>query len=137
VYGVPAAGGSGFKVADDTTGPPIDPSSGERMVSQEGVAKARAFLSRRFPALAGSPLIASEVCQYESTPDAHLLVDRHPQAPNVWLLGGGSGHGFKMGPAVGEMMARLLMNDESPEPQFGLSRFAAAPDSGWRGRWES
>jgi glycine/D-amino acid oxidase-like deaminating enzyme len=135
VYGVPAAGGSGFKVADDTTGPPIDPSSGERMVSQEGVAKARAFLSRRFPALAGSPLIASEVCQYESTPDAHLLVDRHPQAPNVWLLGGGSGHGFKMGPAVGEMMARLLVDDESPDPQFRLTRIAAPPSAGCSGRW--
>ena len=135
VYGVPAAGGSGFKVADDTTGPPINPSSGERIASQEGVANARAFLSRRFPELAGSPLVGSEVCQYESTPDAHLLVDRHPRAPNVWLLGGGSGHGFKMGPAVGEMMARLLMDDESPDPQFRLARFAVPPVAGWSGRW--
>ena len=135
IYGLPAAGGSGFKVADDTPGPPIDPSSGHRIVSPEGEAKARAFLSRRFPDLAAAPLIASEVCQYESTPDAHLLIDRHPRAPNVWLLGGGSGHGFKLGPAVGEMMARLVMDDESPDPQFRLARFAVPPATGWSGRW--
>jgi glycine/D-amino acid oxidase-like deaminating enzyme len=135
VYGVPASGGSGFKVADDTTGPPIDPGSGQRIASPEGEAKARAFLSRRFPELAGAPLIASEVCQYESTPDAHLLVDRHPLSPNVWLLGGGSGHGFKMGPAIGEMMADLLLNGGAPDAQFSLARFVQPPTGGWTGRW--
>jgi glycine/D-amino acid oxidase-like deaminating enzyme len=63
------------------------------------------------------------------------LIDRHPLAPNVWLLGGGSGHGFKMGPAVGETMARMLVDDESPDPQFRLTRFAAPPPAGWSGRW--
>ena len=135
VYGVPASGSSGFKVADDTPGPPIDPNGGERIVSGEGVAKARAFLSRRFPGLAGAPLIGSEVCQYENTPDAHLLVDRHPRASNVWIVGGGSGHGFKLGPAVGEMMASLLLDDAPPDPQFRLSRFASPPDGGWQQRW--
>ena len=67
VYGVPASGSSGFKVADDTPGPPIDPGSGERIVSPEGVAKARAFLSRRFPGLADAPLVAAEVCQVPRT----------------------------------------------------------------------
>ncbi len=114
IYGIPADGASGFKVADDTPGPPIDPTGDQRIVSPESVAKARAFLSRRFPGLAGAPLIASEVCQYQNTPDAHLVVDRHPRAPNVWIVGGGSGHGFKMGPAIGEMMARLLLDEETP-----------------------
>ena len=109
IYGIPAAGSSGFKVADDAPGPPIDPTSGERTVSADGIARARAFLSRRFPALAGAPLVGSEVCQYESTPDAHFIVDRHPRASNVWIVGGGSGHGFKMGPAVGEMVASLVL----------------------------
>ena len=135
VYGVPASGNSGFKVADDTPGPPLDPNSGERIVSPEGVAKARAFLSRRFPGLAGAPLVASEVCQYESTPDAHLLVDRHPRASNVWLLGGGSGHGFKIGPAVGEMMASVLIEEGAADPQFSLTRFATPPAGGWQERW--
>ena len=101
----------------------------------DSVARARAFLSIRFPALAGAPLVASEVCQYETTLDAHLILDRHPQASNVWIAGGGSGHGFKMGPAIGEMMARVLLDDETPDPQFSLSRFASPPASGWSGRW--
>ena len=135
VYGIPADGASGFKVADDTPGPPFDPTSGQRIVSPESVEKARAFLSRRFPDLADAPLIASEVCQYENTPDAHLVVDRHPRSTNVWIVGGGSGHGFKMGPAIGEMMASLLLDEETPDPQFSLSRFAVPPASGWTGRW--
>ena len=102
-------GSSGFKVADDAPGPAIDPTSGDREVSADGVARARAFLSRRFPALADAPLVGSEVCQYESTPDDHFIVDRHPRAANVWIVGGGSGHGFKMGPAVGEMVASLVL----------------------------
>ena len=135
VYGIPAFGNSGFKVADDTPGPPIDPGSGERIVSPEGIAKARAFLSRRFPGLADAPLVAAEVCQYENTPDAHFIVDRHPRATNVWILGGGSGHGFKMGPAVGEMMASVLLDGEPPDPQFRLWRFATPPAGGWQERW--
>jgi sarcosine oxidase len=135
IYGVPADGVSGFKVADDAPGPAFDPTNGDRVVAAESVERARAFLAARFPALARAPLVGSEVCQYETTPDAHLIVDRHPQASNVWILGGGSGHGFKMGPAIGEMMASVLLDEVEPDPQFSLSRFAVPPDSGWMGRW--
>ena len=135
VYGIPASGSSGFKVADDAHGPPIDPTSGERTVSPDGIARVRAFLAMRFPALANAPLVASEVCQYESTPDDHFIVDRHPSAPNVWIVGGGSGHGYKMGPAVGEMMASLVLDDAARNPQFSLSRLGATPVGGWQHRW--
>jgi len=133
IYGIP--GSSGFKVADDAPGPPIDPTSGERSVSADGVARARAFLSIRFPALADAPLISSEVCQYETTPDDHFIIDRHPGAPNVWIAGGGSGHGYKMGPAVGELVASLVLDDSAADPQFSLSRFAAPPGGGWQRKW--
>ena len=68
-----------------------------------------AFLARRFPALARAPLLGSEVCQYEATPDSDYIVDRHPGAPNAWIVGGGSGHGFKMGPVIGEMVASAVL----------------------------
>ena len=135
IYGIPAAGLSGFKVADDAPGLPIDPTDGDRNVSADGIARARAFLSRRFPALAGAPLVGSEVCQYQSTPDDHFIVDRHPRASNVWIVGGGSGHGFKMGPAVGEMVASLVVGDALPDTQFSLARFGAAPSGGWQKKW--
>jgi sarcosine oxidase len=104
-------------------------------VSIEGVNRARAFLSRRFPALAQAPLVSAEVCQYESTPDDHFIVDRHPRAANVWIVGGGSGHGFKMGPALGELVASLALGEREPDPQFCLARFAAPPAAGWKQKW--
>jgi len=135
IYGLPSIGATGFKVADDAPGPTIDPTSGQREVSATGVSEARAFLALRFPSLADAPLIGSEVCQYENSPDAHFIVDRHPGAANVWITGGGSGHGFKMGPAVGEMVASLVLGDSTPDPQFSLARFGAPPSGGWQKKW--
>ena len=91
---------------------------------------------QRFPALAGAPLLGSEVCQYEASPDSHFIIDRHPAASNVWIAGGGSGHGFKMGPAVGETR-RLARDrtDRAPDPQFALARLAAPPAGGWEEKW--
>ncbi|HEX5387577.1 MAG TPA: FAD-dependent oxidoreductase [Gemmatimonadales bacterium] len=122
VYGIPGDGRRGFKLADDTRGGPIDPTSDDRVVSPEAVARARAFLARRFPALAAAPLVESRVCQYEQTPDGDFILDRHPAAHNVWLAGGGSGHGFKMGPAVGELVARMVLGRAEPEAEFVLRR---------------
>jgi glycine/D-amino acid oxidase-like deaminating enzyme len=135
IYGIPSIGSSGFKVADDASGPEIDPTTVDRDVSDAGVAAARAFLALRFPGLAGAPLVGSEVCQYESTPDANFIIDRHPGAANVWIVGGGSGHGFKMGPAVGELVAALALGESEPDPAFGLARLAAPPPGGWQVKW--
>jgi len=125
-YGIPGGDHRGFKIADDTRGAPIDPSAADRRVTPELVERAREYLALRFPALAGAPLVESRVCQYENSPDGDLLIDRHPGADNVWLVGGGSGHGFKLGPAVGEHAAGLVLGDASPLPRFSLSRLAGA-----------
>lgn len=122
VYGLPGNAHRGFKVADDTTGPAFDPTDGDRVNTAEGLRRVRDFLRIRFPALADAPVLGGEVCQYEMSPDSHLLVDRHPGAPNVWLVGGGSGHGFKMGPALGEHMAACVLDRSAPEPAFSLDR---------------
>ena len=135
IYGIPGTAARGFKVADDTPGPPIDPTTDDRVPGAEGITAMREFLARRFPALAGAPLIRSEVCQYESTPDSNFIIDRHPRASNVWIVGGGSGHGFKMGPVVGEMVAMQVLGLSAPDPYFGLARFATPPPGGWRGKW--
>jgi len=135
IYGIPGFGTSGFKVADDRSGPVMDPTSDERQPSGAGIAAMRAFLAHRFPALANAPLLSADVCQYESSPDAHFIIDRHPELDHVWIAGGGSGHGFKMGPAVGEMVASLVLGDAAPDPRFQLARFAAPPATGWETRW--
>ena len=123
IYGMPATDGRGFKVADDTRGPEFDPTSGDRTVSAEGLKLAREYLGFRFPGMKNAPLVESRVCQYENTPDDHFIIDRHPKSANVWILGGGSGHGFKHGPALGEMMAGLVIEEKDPDPLFRLSRF--------------
>jgi sarcosine oxidase len=122
-YGIPGNAHRGFKLADDTLGPDFDPTDGDRANTPAEIDAARAFLRRRFPTLADAPLLGGEVCQYENSPDSHFIVDRHPSAPNVWLVGGGSGHGFKMGPALGEMVADLVLSDGTPDPQLRLDRF--------------
>jgi glycine/D-amino acid oxidase-like deaminating enzyme len=121
-YGIPGNEHRGFKVADDTRGEPFDPTQGERLPTPAGLERARDLLARRFPALAGAPVLETRVCQYENSPDGHLLFDRHPRAGNVWLLGGGSGHGFKLGPALGEHAAGVILADGTPEPLFKLDR---------------
>lgn len=121
-YGVPDFQGRGFKVADDTRGEPFDPTDGDRTPSAAGIARARNLLAERFPELAKAPLVHTEVCQYENSPDGHLIMDRHPGANNVYLLGGGSGHGFKLSPAVGEMTAQAILSDRKLPEMFSLSR---------------
>ena len=135
IYGIPGSADAGFKVADDTPGPPIDPTTDPRTPTESGVRDMSTFLTHRFPDLAGAPLQRAEVCQYESTPDAHFIIDRHPRAANVWFAGGGSGHGFKMGPAIGEIVASLVLGESAGDPAFGLARFASPPDGGWRAKW--
>ncbi|HYM78666.1 MAG TPA: FAD-dependent oxidoreductase [Candidatus Dormibacteraeota bacterium] len=123
-YGIPGSDRRGFKIADDTRGPDFDPTCGERVVDAETLKDIREYVGFRFPALRGAPLIETRVCQYEQTPDSHFILDRHPVNENVWILGGGSGHGFKHGPAVGEMMADLILTDREPEAIWRLDRFA-------------
>jgi glycine/D-amino acid oxidase-like deaminating enzyme len=123
IYGIPGNGGRGFKVADDTRGPEFDPTSGERTVSPDGLKVIRDYIAFRFPALKDAPLLETRVCQYENSPDNNFIIDRHPGRENVWLLGGGSGHGFKHGPALGEMVAGWVLEHKGPDADFGLGRF--------------
>ncbi|HUP44790.1 MAG TPA: FAD-dependent oxidoreductase [Thermoanaerobaculia bacterium] len=121
-YGLPDIHERGFKIADDTRGEPIDPTSASRTPTPEGIARARALLAERFPELAKAPLVGAEVCQYENSPDGHLLIDRHPDRRNVWLIGGGSGHGFKLSPAAGELTARAIVSGAEVPAMFRLER---------------
>jgi glycine/D-amino acid oxidase-like deaminating enzyme len=127
VYGVPQHERRGLKVADDTAGEEVDPTGMERAPSAAGLAGARAILRERFPALAGAPLVEARVCQYEASSDGHFLVDRHPRFENVWLVGGGSGHGFKMGPALGEHVAAVMQGRAAVHPLFAYGRLRPRP----------
>lgn len=121
-YGLPDIEGRGVKVAIDRHGPSFDPDTGDRMVSAEGLAEVRRCLALRLPSLKDAPVIETRVCQYENTSNGDFIIDQHPEFENVWLVGGGSGHGFKHGPAVGEYVAaRINGRSEGVEPRFALA----------------
>lgn len=121
-YGLPDLEGRGIKIAIDRHGPTFDPDSGDRIATNEGLADVRHYLARRLPTLKDAPVAESRVCQYENTSNGDFLIDLHPEFTNVWLVGGGSGHGFKHGPVVGEYVtARIEGSNEGIEPRFSLA----------------
>jgi len=119
-YGLGDLDGRGFKMAPDVEGPPFDPQTGERIPRPEHERIARDYLAHRFPALASAPLIGTRVCQYELTADTRFVAAPHPAHDGrVWIVGGGSGHAFKHGPALAEDLERWL-GGAAPQACFAL-----------------
>ncbi len=104
-YGIPGNSYRGFKLGVDIRGAAFDPTTGDRTIDTGSLQHARQFIAHRFPGLKDAPLVENRVCPYENSPDGNLFSKEHPEASNVLLLGGGSGHGFKHGPALGELIA--------------------------------
>ena len=121
IYGTPDVEGRGIKVGIDEHGPPMNPDTDDRLADAKSIDTARAWLATHVPALAGAPVVESRVCQYENTDTGDFLIDRHPDYSNVWIAGGGSGHGFKHAPAVGEFTARLVTTGGDTDPRFALA----------------
>ncbi len=119
-YGMPDLESRGFKIALDRHGPTFDPDAGARVPTAAGIEAMRTYIAKRFPALAEAPLVEARVCQYENTSNGDFLMDRHPAHENIWLVGGGSGHGFKHGPAMGEYVAGRLAGTVPAETRFSL-----------------
>ena len=124
-YGMPDLESRGLKVADDRHGPRVDPDTQSRVASAEALEAAQKFVARRFPALKNAPIVETRVCQYENTSNGDFLIDRHPEWDHVWLIGGGSGHGFKHGPSMGKYVAARVVesrpNKNEIEPRFSLA----------------
>ena len=120
-YGLPDVEGRGVKIGLTPLGPPFDPAGGDRTPSAAGLAAAREVVAERLPALRRAPLLEARVCQYTNTPSGDLLLDRHPDHANVWLAGGGSGHGFKLGPAVGAYLASQVAGTAAAEDLVALA----------------
>ncbi len=115
-YGFPNIDSRGFKLCPMGERVAFDPDLDERVHNAYLLERARAFLAHRFPDLEDQPLLESRVCQTEMSVDENFIVQKHPQWDNVWIAGGGSGHGFKHGPVVGDYVARRVAGkDEEPE----------------------
>ena len=115
-YGFPSIEGKGFKVVPTFERVLVDPDTQEHTLTAEELRKGREFVTKWFPALANQPLVESKVCQREDSIDDHFIVSQHPELNNVWLVGGGSGHGYKHGIMLGDYVAnRVVGKDKSPE----------------------
>ncbi len=119
-YGIPANAARGFKIGVDKRGEIFDPTNGNRFLDQEVFTKARTFISHRFPALKNAPLVENRVCPYENSPDGNFILDTHPEANNCWFLGGGTGHGFKHAPALGELASQIISGQKPLHPLFQM-----------------
>jgi monomeric sarcosine oxidase len=120
-YGMPDIENRGLKIALDAHGVAVDPDTQSRVVSEESARAMREYVAKRFPALRDAPIAETRVCQYENTSNGDFLIDRHPEMKNVWFAGGGSGHGFKHGPAIGKYVADQLLGERPPESRFSLA----------------
>ena len=120
-YGMPDLEGRGFKIALDRHGVRVDPDTQSRMVTEQAAEEVRRYVARRFPDLRDAPIVETRVCQYENTSSGDFLIDRHPEMENVWFVGGGSGHGFKHGPAVGEYVAGRILDRAADEERFSFA----------------
>jgi len=131
-YGHGDVGGLGVKVAPDFPSDEVDPDEVDRLPLPAREREARDYAARRFPALANAPVVGVRVCQYDLSHDTHFLVDRHPEHESWWLVGGGSGHGFKHGPALAEYVADCIEGRCEREAMHRLG--ARTGDAGLRTR---
>lgn len=120
-YALPDMESRGFKIAFDRHGADFDPDAGSRMIGEKSIGELRSYLSEHIPGLSAAPITETRVCQYENTSNGDFLVDRHPEHENVWMIGGGSGHGFKHGPAMGEYVSARILDNAAAEPRFSLA----------------
>ena len=112
VYGIPYLPGSGFKVGGHDPGEPCTPETARRTVTVEEIENVRSIFERCLPGCATTMSMAA-TCLYTVTPDRHFIIDRHPEHPQVSYAAGFSGHGFKFGPTIGEVLADLAIEGSS------------------------
>lgn len=120
-YGSGGVDGYPFKVGSDKRGPEIDPEKDTREYSEDQLKLCRDYLTKRFPALSGETVHERKLCQYTSTGDSNWVIAPVPGYDSQWIVGAGSGHGFKHGPALGKYVADLVEGKIEPEPKFAVN----------------
>lgn len=117
-YGFPDLG-TGLKVSFHHQGEITDTAAVNREVTEADIAAMRSLLGKYLPGGNGR-FLRGTVCLYTNTPDGHFIIDKHPRDERVILTSPCSGHGFKFGSAIGEVLADLAMEGKS---RFDLSLF--------------
>ncbi|MVM31412.1 FAD-dependent oxidoreductase [Spirosoma sp. HMF4905] len=123
-FGVPGSDFRGFKLGltppDNNITDRFD--TYHRFVKPEELEMALGVIKRRFPKMVGQPLIEQRVCQVTMTPDSDFILDTHPDANNLWVMSGDSGHGYKQGASFGEIAAKTIAGEQKAIEKFALKR---------------
>jgi sarcosine oxidase len=123
IYGFPVYGVPGLKIANHAGGQVVDPETVDRSTRPGENRDCLELAARVLPGV-GSRVVKSAVCLYAMTPDTDFIVDRHPALRQVAIGAGFSGHGFKFAPAIGELLADLVVDPRDETiPRLRLSRF--------------
>jgi sarcosine oxidase len=122
-YGFPIFDAPGLKIGRyHHLREPIDPDDADRSTHPEDEAILRAFVVRHMPEGAGQTILL-KTCIFTNSPDEHFIIDRLPDAPQVSVAAGFSGHGYKFCSLVGEVMADLAI-DGGTRHDIGLFNLA-------------
>ena len=121
-YGIPFHLNKGFKIAYDERTTLFDPDESDRIPLPELVDRTKSYLYHRFPKLKGLPITEARVCQYENSLDGNFIINHHENNNNVLVLSGSSGHGFKMGPGLGELVRNIVLENKEIPEFFNIKR---------------
>lgn len=126
IYGFPLGDEPGVKVANHSGGDPAEVETVDRTVRPGEEADVAAWVTQHLSGVSAA-VVDRAACLYTMTPDADFIVDRHPDHPGVAIGAGFSGHGFKFTPAIGEVLADLVLDPAATSlERLKLSRFGIA-----------
>jgi len=97
------------KIANHGVGREIHPEYDDRVVTKEQEQRLREFLQLTFHSLVNDPIVYTRLCCYTDTLDGHFWIDNHPDIKGLSIGSGGSGHGMKMAPVLGDMIASVAL----------------------------
>lgn len=122
-YGFPSIDGAGYKIGRHDGGDPIDPMKELLPFNETDRIDLDGFIRRYMPQV--GRLTEGKVCKYTMTPDEHFIIDRLPQASNIIVASGFSGHGFKFASVIGEIVSQMVMEGDCRYDidLFKLNRF--------------
>ena len=111
LYGTPAFGRNGLKMARHGRGQITSPDTCERTPDADYIAHIDAYVQERIPELGKAT--HAEVCLYTETRDEDFIIDAHLHCPDILIATGFSGHGFKFCSLVGRIMSELVRNGDT------------------------
>lgn len=120
----------GVKVMLDRLGPEVAPDNPDRGIDPDILARQRAYAMALLPSVTGE-ILETTSCRFTMTPDEDFVIDRHPEFAQIVFASSCSGHGFKFGPVVGQMLADLAMRGETAYPTARFRHDREALRASW------